>query len=186
MRTTAAALASAFLFGLTGCDQGDWFGGVERVAREAFHGWDMWETAAVQPYEKPLLAPVDGAVALERIAGFAEARERVAEMPVEEREKRSALAYRRFCHHCHGPNGDARIIVGESFGVPVPDLRSPEIQAKTDSEIYESVSRGTERIIPLAPIMTPQDRVLAIEYVRGLAAARSVPFFEPRNVVPLE
>jgi hypothetical protein len=107
-------------------------------------------------------------------------------MPPAEREARAALVYRRFCYHCHGPHGDARIIVGESFGVPVPDLRSPEIQSRSDREIYDSISAGTENILPLAPIMTPRDRVLAVEFVRGLADAPSRPFFEPRNVSPLE
>jgi hypothetical protein len=185
VRRGIAALAVLAILSLTACDRGDWAGSVERVAREAVNGWDMWETDAVQPHEKPMPPSVPGSIALTGTAGFEQARQQLAALDPAQREERAALVYRRYCHHCHGPNGDARIIVGESFGVPVPDLRSREIQSHGDRELYDSVSDGTEIIIPLAAIMTPLDRLLAIEYVRGLADAPSSPFYEPRNVEPV-
>jgi hypothetical protein len=163
-----------------GCDEGDYAGGVERAAREAFNGWDMWETPAVQPHEQPLVLPVPGTVPVGGTVGFEQARQQLAALDPALREKRSALVYRRYCHHCHGRNGDGRIIVGESFGVRPPDLRSPEIQARTDRELYDHVTEGSEVIISLAAVVTPVDRLLAIEYVRSLHDAPSEPFFEPR------
>ena len=60
MRRGAAALAVLAALALAGCDRGDWAGSVERVAREAVNGWDMWETDAVQPHEKPMPPSVSG------------------------------------------------------------------------------------------------------------------------------
>lgn len=186
MRAFAAALALLALLSLTACDKGDWFGGAERAAREAVNGWDMWETDAVQPHEKPMPLPVHGTVPVNGAPSFDEARRQLDEMDPQARRGRAELVYRRFCHHCHGPNGDGRSIVGESFGVRPPDLRAPEIQARGDGELYDHLTNGTDIIIPLAPIMTPADRLLAIERMRALAGAPSEPLFERRNAEPLK
>lgn len=186
MRAFAPALALLALLSLTACDRGDWFGGAERATREAVNGWDMWETEAVQPHELPMPLPVQGTVPVNRAPSFEQAQRQLDEMDPQVRRGRAKLIYRRFCHHCHGPNGDGRSIVGESFGVRPPDLRAPEIQARGDRELYDHLTNGTDILIPLAPIMTPVDRLLAIERMRDLAGAPSEPLFEPRNVEPLK
>jgi cytochrome c553 len=145
----------------------------------------MWETDAVQPHEKPMPLPVHGTHPVNGAPGFEEAKLQLAEMKPALREQRADLVYRRFCHHCHGPNGDGRSIVGESFGVKPPDLRSPEIQARSERYLFDHLSYGSDVLIPLAPIMTPVDRLLAIERMRALAGAPSVPLYERRNVEPL-
>jgi hypothetical protein len=169
-----------------GCDRGDYAGGVERAAREAVNGWDMWQTAAVQPHEKPLTLPVDGTIPITGVTGFEQAQRQAAGLLPSVRTRRAALVYRRYCHHCHGANGDGRTIVGESFGVRPPDLRAAEIQSKSDRVLYDHISLGTEILIPLAPTIAPMDRVLAIDHMRTLAGAPSEPFFERRNVEPVE
>ncbi len=186
MKAIAAALILLAALGLVACDRGDYAGGLERAAREAVNGWDMWETAAVQPHEKPLTLPVDGTVPVTGVAGFEEAQRLAAELDPLVRAERAALAYRRYCHHCHGANGDGRTIVGESFGVRPPDLRAAEIQSKSDRVMYDHISRGTGILIPLAPTVAPMDRLLTIEHMRTLAGAPSEPLFEPRNVEPVE
>lgn len=186
MRAFAALLALLAAFSLAACDKGDDLGGVERVTRQLVNGWDMWDTAAVHPFQKPMPHPVEGTVPLSGIPGFEQARQAVAEMAPEERERRAGLVYRRFCHHCHGSSGDGRTIVGESFGVRLPDLRSREVQARSDRYLYAHLVNGTDVIIPLAPLMTPRDRLLAIERVRALADAPSEPLFERRSVEPLQ
>jgi mono/diheme cytochrome c family protein len=173
-------------FGLVACDRGDYAGGVERAAREAMNGWDMWETPAVQPHEKPLALPVHGTVPVTGTTGFEEAQQLAAELLPVVRTRRAALVYRRYCHHCHGANGDGRTIVGESFGVKPPDLRAAAIQSKSDRELFDHLTKGTEILIPLAPTIAPMDRLLTIEHMRTLAGAPSVPLFERRNVEPVE
>jgi hypothetical protein len=174
-----AALVSA------GCDKGDYAGGMERAAREIFNGWDMWETPAVQPHELPMPLPAPGTVPLAGAVGFERARQQLEALDSGVREERSALVYRRYCHHCHGPHGDGRIIVGESFGVKPSDLRSAKVQARSDRDLYRHVTFGSDVTLPLGAVVTPLDRLLAIEYVRGLADAESTPFFEPRNRGPV-
>lgn len=186
MRALVAPLVVLAAFSLTACDRGDWLGGAERVTRELVDGWDMWETDAVQPHEKPMPLPVHGTIPVSGASGFEQARQELAGMDPVARQRRAELVYRRFCHHCHGPNGDGRIIVGESFGVKPPDLRAPEVQARSDRSLYDHISNGTDVLIPLAPIMTPTDRLLAIDRLRALAEAPSQPLFERRNVEPLQ
>lgn len=186
MKTSVAILALIAAIVLPGCDKGDWLGGVERVAREVFNGWDMWETPAVQPHERPMPLPSPGTIPLNGAPSFEQAQEQLVAMDPVLRQERATLVYRRFCHHCHGPNGDGRIIVGESFGVKPPDLRAPEVQARSDRYLYDHLSNGTDVLIPLAPIMTPKDRLLAIDRLRALAEAPSQPLFERRSVEPLQ
>jgi hypothetical protein len=186
VRALAATLALLAAFSLAACDRGDYLGGAERAAREAMNGWDMWETDAVQPHEKPMPLPVHGTMPRTGAPGLEQARRELAGMEPGLREQRAELVYRRFCHHCHGPNGDGRSIVGESFGVRPPDLRAPEIQARSDRSLFDHLSKGTDVLIPLAPIMTPQDRLLAIERLRALADAPSEPLFERRSVEPVQ
>jgi hypothetical protein len=186
VRAVAATLALLAALSLTACDKGDYLGGAERATREAVNGWDMWATDAVQPHEKPMPLPVHGTVPRTGAPSFDEARQQLAAMVPAARQQRAELVYRRFCHHCHGPNGDSRSIVGESFGVRPPDLRAPEIQARSDRYLFDHLSNGTDVLIPLAPIMTPLDRLLAIDRLRSLAGAPSEPLFERRNVEPLQ
>jgi len=186
VRAIVAALVLLAALSLTACDKGDWFGGAERATREAVNGWDMWATDAVQPHEKPMPLPVHGTVPLHGAPSFDQAQQQLAAMVPLVRQRRAELVYRRFCHHCHGPNGDGRSIVGESFGVRPPDLRAPEIQARGDQYLYDHLSNGTDILISLAPIMTPLDRLLAIERMRVLAGAPSEPLFQPRNVEQLQ
>jgi hypothetical protein len=185
VRPLLPALLALIALGAIGCDKGDYAGGAERAAREIFNGWDMWETPAVQPHELPMPLPPPATVSLSGTIGFGQARQQLAALDPAGRDARSALVYRRYCHHCHGPNGDGRIIVGESFGVRPGDLRSPEVQARSDRELYDHVTYGSDVLIPLAAVVTPLDRLLAIEYVRKLADAPSEPFYEPRNREPV-
>jgi cytochrome c5 len=186
VRAIVAAMALLAAFSLTACDRGDYLGGAERATREAVNGWDMWETEAVQPHEKPMPLPVHGTVAVNGAPSFEQAQQQLAAMEPDARRQRAELVYRRFCHHCHGPNGDGRSIVGESFDVRPSDLRAPEVQAQGDRQLYDHISNGTDVLIPLAPIMTPLDRLLAIDRLRALADAPSEPLFKPRNVEPLQ
>ena len=112
MRATVAALILLAALGLVACDRGDYAGGAERATREALNGWDMWETAAVQPHEKPLPLPVAGTVPSDGAPSFERALQQLGEMSAFDRKQRAALVYRRYCHHCHGANGDGRTIVG--------------------------------------------------------------------------
>jgi mono/diheme cytochrome c family protein len=181
----AVALGGAALLPVVLYDEGDWFP-FERTLRVLFNGWDMWETAAVQPHEAPMPAVPSGTVPFGGRPGLREAQAELAAMGLPARTARADLAYRRFCQHCHGPNGDGRIIVGESFDPRLPDLRSPAVQMQSDAQLYERVRHGGKVMIPLEDTVTPPDTLLAITKVRTLAGAPSHPSFEARSTRPLE
>jgi hypothetical protein len=181
-----AALAVALLLAFAGCDRGDWFGPLERVAREALMAWDMWATDAVRPYEAPMPSTPEGTVPVDGAQGFDEAREQWRNLTGEQRREGAALAYRRYCHHCHGASGDGRIIVGESLDAWMPDLRDASVQEQTNEELYEAIAGGFTLDLPLDRTMTPLEIMLAIDHVRSLRAAPSEPYFKPRSTQPIE
>jgi hypothetical protein len=175
-----AAAGTSLLFG-DGC------GPVERGVRAALGTWDMWETRMVSPYEAPLAMPPSGTVRLGESAGaFERARARYEEISSRELNAGAAKTYRVYCGHCHGPAGDNRTIVGESFGFALPDLRDEHIQKLSDREMFERLTRGSEKMIPLADTLTPLKRLLAIRHVRTLKGRKSAPPFPPRWVEPAE
>ena len=174
-------LAVVAVLGCSGCDRGDYLGPVERTARSLSNGWDMWANESVRPYEQPMVQPVDGTVPVGGVSSDMEAgRAGIGEMPDAEKLRRGQIVYRRYCHHCHGVNGDGRIIVGESFSPALPDLRSQVVQNRTDAEMYRFLMEGSPRMISLADTVTPVDAVLVIDYVRTLQTRPSVPYYPPQ------
>jgi len=179
-------LAALLLLALAGCDRGDWFGPAERVAREVLMAWDMWSTDSVRPYETPMPPAPEGSVPAGGTSGFDEAREQWRSLTEEQRLEGGALAYRRYCHHCHGPSGDGRIIVGESLDAWMPDLRDPSVQEQSNEELYEAVAGGFTLDVPLDKTMTPLEIMLAIDHIRRLEGEPSSPYFTPRSTEPIE
>lgn len=162
-------------------DRGDWLGPLERGMRAAFNGWDMWNTTAVRPYEVDAMPPyVEGTVPTRGLIEYEEGMRELAGVGPDGRPERAALVYSRYCNHCHGPHGDGRVIVGESFGFKLPDLRLDETQNKSDEELFDLAFDGSGNMIPLRHTVTPLDLLLAIEHIRSLKDAPSVPFFEPK------
>ena len=95
-------------------------------------------------------------------------------------------AYDRYCRHCHGDNGDGRIIVGESLNPAPRDLRSAAVQGRSEAALFDSVANGTQFMIPLARSLDPVEIVLALRHVKTLANAPSRPFYTPKYTRPLE
>lgn len=168
---------------LAACD-GDYFP-LERTARELFNGWDMWDDEAVGPHQSPMPRVPAGAVPTDAPRRtLAAAQQQLAAIPAAQRKPQGALAYRRYCHHCHGPNGDGRIIVGESFSPALPELRDA-LDGRETEELYETLWGGTGRMIPLDATLTPLELLLAIEHARTLGHAPSRPFFPPQSTTPI-
>ncbi len=145
-------LAVIVSIGVAGCrlEDGDWGGPTERGLRAAFNGWDMWNTETVRPYEDPMPPRVEGTVPVSDEFSIEKGVADFKALPLHERKERAALTYRRYCHHCHGPNGDGRIIVGESHEMKPADLRAPRIQRKSTDELFRHLKEGGELMLPLA------------------------------------
>jgi mono/diheme cytochrome c family protein len=183
MRRRRALLAACAAL-LAACD-GDYFP-FERTAREAFNGWDMWDDEAVGPHQAPMPRVPAGAVPMDAPRRTLTAAEQQrAALSVAQRRRQGALAYRRYCHHCHGPSGDGRIIVGESFTPALPDLRKVLVD-REDREIAAAILGGTRKMVALDDTLTPLETLLALEHARSLRGAPSRPFFPPRSTEPIQ
>ncbi|MBM4386220.1 MAG: cytochrome c [Deltaproteobacteria bacterium] len=163
---------------LLSCGDGDYLGPVERTLRSAFNGWDMWFTEGVSPYELPMPGGVEGTIPVTGKSGYEQGVAEMKRLDGAKLKEKAYTSYRRFCHHCHGANGDGRIIAGESFDVIMPDLRSDAAQSLSDHDLYSIISGGFGKMLPLADTMTPLDIMLSISHMRSLKNAPSEPFFE--------
>jgi mono/diheme cytochrome c family protein len=170
---------------LTACEKVYEDGPFERGARAALNGWDMWDTPAVRPYEEPMPATPEGAVQTEDRFSFERGEADLEAVPADKRRERGALTYRRYCYHCHGPNGDGRIIVGESHELKPTDLRSETVQAKTDQALFTHLKEGGKLMLPLAATLSPLEMLLVIGHVRTLKDRPSEPYYKPKFTEPI-
>jgi hypothetical protein len=175
------ALLGLLLLPAAFTERGDWLGPVERAARAALHGWDMWATEAVRPYEPPMPQVPDGAVPITGRWGYDQAAAAIERIPAERRAALGERSYARFCRQCHGPNGDGRAIVGESFDVALPDLRADAVRAKGERALYASVAYGTRNMLPLRDTVDPAELLLCVRHLDTLAHAPSEPYFVPQH-----
>ena len=166
-------------------EYGDWMGPVERTLRSVLNGWDMWATESVRPYENPMPENVPGSVPVDGNYTYPKAITEFQLFDKKQLKSQSKLTYDRFCRHCHGPNGDARVIVGESFGVPIPDLRQAKVQFTGEESLYNKISNGQKNMIPLRETLSPLEILFAIHHIKTLKKAPSVPYYSPKSVAPL-
>ncbi len=185
-RAVTLTIPLLWLISLWGCEDGDWLGPVERGLRGALNGWDMWDGDAVRPYEDPMPKTVKGTVPTTGRVSFEKSAAAFNAMPSIKRKERAALTYRRYCHHCHGPNGDGRIIVGESLELAPTDLRSDDVQSQSDEELFEHLQTGGGLMLPFAATLSPLEMLLSIEYMRTLKDRPSKPYFQPKYTEPLQ
>jgi len=188
---TARLTWHLLVFGLllplaSGCEDGDWLGPVERGLRGMFNGWDMWATEAVRPYEEEMPGRVEGTVSVGSPSRFDRGKAEIDALSREARERRAALTYRRYCHHCHGPSGDGRIIVGESLEIPPADLRDKSVQSQSTEDLLEHLKTGGDLMLPLATTLSPAEMLLVIEHLRSLRDRPSKPYYSPKSTTPIK
>ena len=70
------------------------------------------------------------------------------------------------CITCHGSDGSGNTAVGKSL--QVADLRSPEVQKKSDAELTESVSEGKGNMPAFKTILSADEIQAVLKYVRTL------------------
>ncbi|UCD79212.1 MAG: cytochrome c [Desulfobacterales bacterium] len=152
------------------------------VAYEALMYYDnnfrygrMRETPAVRPHEDPLLimekgiVPVSGGEAVYR----ATAGDNLTS-PLDPAEPfvitRGKTVYLTFCAQCHGYAYDGNGTVGQSFQPLPADLRSPQVQSKSEGELFQSISYGIPggRQPALHTTISIDDRWHVIAFVKSL------------------
>jgi cytochrome c6 len=72
------------------------------------------------------------------------------------------------CSTCHAPDGSGSTQMGKTLGAP--DLRSDDVQKKTDGQLIDAITNGVGKKMPAykGKLTDPQIKDL-VGYVRGLA-----------------
>ena len=83
---------------------------------------------------------------------------------------RGAQAYQYYCVQCHGPNGDGKGTVGQSFAPLPTNLKGRPVQEQTDGDLFYRISFGFNRHPPLFYTAPEEDRWAVIHFMRSLAA----------------
>jgi len=77
-----------------------------------------------------------------------------------------ASVFKAKCVTCHGSDGSGNTPVGKSL--QVADLRSAEVQKKSDAELAESVSEGKGNMPAFKTILSEDEIHAVLKYVRTL------------------
>jgi mono/diheme cytochrome c family protein len=78
-----------------------------------------------------------------------------------------AGVYKTKCATCHGQDGSGNTPLGKSL--KVADLRSAEVQKKTDAELAQSVTEGKGNMPSFKSSITEDEIHALVTYVRTLA-----------------
>jgi mono/diheme cytochrome c family protein len=83
--------------------------------------------------------------------------------------KAGADVFNTKCKACHGEGGATpNDMMSKMFGVPIPVLTSPEIQAKSDADLHAIVTQGKGKMPAVLKTATPAQVDDVIAYVRTL------------------
>lgn len=137
----------------------------------------MRETPGVKPHEAPLLVldtgivPIHGGDATYRLTPAADLASPL-DMQASTTITRGKDLYRVYCAQCHGNNFDGNGTVGQSFQPLPTNLRGPSVQAKTEGELFKSISYGIPggRQPALDTTIAPEDRWYIIAFVQSLGS----------------
>ncbi|MBI5499078.1 MAG: cytochrome c [Deltaproteobacteria bacterium] len=136
----------------------------------------MRDQPSLMPHDKPLLSmpagvvPVSGGEPAASVEEAAALENPVANVP--EELERGALAYRRFCGHCHGASGRGWTVVGASLD-PAPTDLSLAVPARTDGELFGIITFGAKTSPALGPFIDVNDRWRIVRWLRVLPTASS-------------
>ena len=81
-----------------------------------------------------------------------------------------ASLFKAKCAVCHGPNGDASTEIGRNM--KLRDLRSPEVQKRTDAQLMTIVCCGTGRMLGYETRLTSDQIAQLVGYLRTLAGKK--------------
>ncbi|HVO60331.1 MAG TPA: cytochrome c [Terriglobales bacterium] len=78
-------------------------------------------------------------------------------------------AFKGNCVACHGADG-AGTPLGKSM--QAADLRSPEVQKKSDAELSQTIAEGKGNMPSFKRVLNPEHIQAVVKYVRELGKAR--------------
>ncbi len=89
-------------------------------------------------------------------------------LPFAADESAGATVYKAKCLTCHAKDGSGNTPVGKSL--QSADLRSAEVQKKSDAELTESVSEGKGNMPAFKTLLSEDEIHSVLAYVRTLAS----------------
>jgi mono/diheme cytochrome c family protein len=81
----------------------------------------------------------------------------------------SASVYKAKCLACHAPDGSGNTPVGKSL--KSADLRSAEVQKKSDADLAQTVAEGKGNMPAFKPSLSDDEIHAVVAYVRTLGKA---------------
>ena len=124
-------------------------------------------TYEAEPPEAPVQSiPVSGGVAQLRNADPQRMKNPLS--ATNEVIARGKASYEYFCVMCHGPEGDGRGTVGQSFAPLPTDLRGAYVRDQSDGLLFYRISLGFKRHPPLYGTVASDDRWAIIHYLKSL------------------
>jgi len=72
------------------------------------------------------------------------------------------------CASCHGPAGEGKEAIAKMMKAEMHPLGSKEVQAKTDAQLAEAITKGTGKMKPVAGLKDGEVADL-VAFVRSLA-----------------
>lgn len=80
----------------------------------------------------------------------------------------SANVYKTKCAVCHAPDGSGTSVMGKKLGAK--DLRSDEVQKKSDAELNDLITEGVGKTMPAYKEKLTADQIKGlVAYIRELA-----------------
>lgn len=75
--------------------------------------------------------------------------------------------YKSKCAMCHGPDGAGKTLMGEKL--KIPDLRSAEVQKKTDADLKALIAKGKDKMPAYEAKLSKEQIDKLVIYIRDLA-----------------
>ena len=89
----------------------------------------------------------------------------LSNLPTSAQETGEAV-FRSKCAMCHGPDGAGKTKMGETL--KIPDLRSADVQRRTDAELTLAVAKGKNKMPAYDTKLGKDDIAKVIVFVREL------------------
>jgi mono/diheme cytochrome c family protein len=80
----------------------------------------------------------------------------------------AGATYKQKCTPCHAADGSGNNPMGKTL--KVPDLRSPEAQKHTDTELTDIITTGKDKMPAYGKTLKPEDIKGLVAYIRSIAA----------------
>lgn len=79
----------------------------------------------------------------------------------------AAAVFKTRCAPCHGPQGDASTPAAKNL--KLKDLKSPEVQKKSDAELEQIVAKGSKNMPGFEKSLGAEKVKAQVAYIRSLA-----------------